>query len=109
MCIRDLKAYTADFDSRVSHYHDRYGLEADWVLHLYDERYALIECKLGSKEIEEGAGHLNEIHRLIREKNLKEKQVPLREPDLKIIITGGPIAYKRKDGVFVIPLAALKP
>ena len=109
MCIRDLKAYTADFDSRVSHYHDRYGLEADWVLHLEDERYALIECKLGSKEIEEGASHLNEIHRLIREHNLKEKQVPLREPDLKIIITGGPIAYKRKDGVFVIPLAALKP
>ena len=109
MCIRDLKAYTADFDSRVSHYHDRYGLEADWVLHLEDERYALIECKLGSKEIEEGASHLNEIHRLIREHNLKEKQVPLREPDLKIIITGGPIAYKRNDGVFVIPLAALKP
>ena len=109
MCIRDLKAYTADFDSRVSHYHDRYGLEADWVLHLEDERYALIECKLGSKEIEEGASHLNEIHRLIREHNIKEKQVPLREPDLKIIITGGPIAYKRKDGVFVIPLAALKP
>ena len=109
MCIRDLKAYTADFDSRVSHYHDRYGLEADWVLHLEDERYALIECKLGSKEIEEGASHLNEIHRLIREKNLEEKQVPLREPDLKIIITGGPIAYKRKDGVYIIPLAALKP
>ena len=109
MCIRDLKAYTADFDSRVSHYHDRYGLEADWVLHLEDERYALIECKLGSKEIEEGASHLNEIHRLIREHNLKEKQVPLREPDLKIIITGGPIAYKRNDSVFVIPLAALKP
>ena len=109
MCIRDLKAYTADFNSHVSHYRDRYGLEADVVLHLEDERYALIECKLGSKEIEEGAGHLNEIHRLIREKNLKEKQVPLREPDLKIIITGGPIAYKRKDGVFVIPLAALKP
>ena len=109
MCIRDLKAYTADFDSRVSHYHDRYGLEADWVLHLEDERYALIECKLGSKEIEEGASHLNEIHRLICEHNLKEKQVPLREPDLKIIITGGPIAYKRNDGVFVIPLAALKP
>lgn len=109
MCVRDLKAYTADFNSHVSHYRDRYGLEADVVLHLEDERYALIECKLGSKEIEEGAAHLNEIHRLIREKNLEEKQVPLREPDLKIIITGGPIAYKRKDGVYIIPLAALKP
>ena len=109
MCIRDLKAYTADFNSRVSHYHDRYGLEADLVLHLEDERYALIECKLGSKEIEEGAEHLKEIHRLIIEHNKKEKQVPLREPDLKIIITGGPIAYKRNDGVYIIPLAALKP
>ena len=109
MCIRDLKAYTADFDSRVSHYHDRYDLEVDWVLHLDDERYALIECKLGSKEIEDGAAHLNEIHHLIREHNLKEKQVPLREPDLKIIITGGPIAYKRPDGVYVIPLSALRP
>ena len=109
MCIRDLKAYTADFNSRVSHYHDRYGLEADLVLHLDDERYALIECKLGSKEIEMGAEHLKEIHRLIIEHNKTEKQVPLREPDLKIILTGGPIAYKRNDGVYIIPLSALKP
>lgn len=109
MCIRDLKAYTADFNSRVSHYHDRYGLEADLVLHLDDERYALIECKLGSKEIEMGAEHLKEIHRLIIEHNKSEKQVPLREPDLKIILTGGPIAYKRNDGVYIIPLSALKP
>lgn len=109
MCIRDLKVYTADFNSRVSHYHDRYGLEADLVLHLDDERYALIECKLGSKEIEMGAEHLKEIHRLIIEHNKSEKQVPLREPDLKIILTGGPIAYKRNDGVYIIPLSALKP
>lgn len=80
MCICDLKAYTADFNSRVSYYHDRYGLEADIVLHLEDERYALIECKLGSREIEDGAAHLCELHRLIREYNAKEKQVPLREP-----------------------------
>ena len=109
MCIRDLKAYTADFNSRVSYYHDRYGLEADIVLHLEDERYALIECKLGSREIEEGAAHLCELHRLIREYNAREKQVPLREPDLKIILTGGPMAYTRPDGVHIIPLAALRP
>lgn len=109
LCIRDLKAYTADFNSRVSHYHDRYGLEADLVLHLDDERYALIECKLGSKEIEMGAEHLKELHRLIIEHNKTEKQVPLREPDLKIILTGGPIAYKRNDGVYIIPLSALRP
>ena len=61
MCIRDLKAYTADFNSRLSYYRDRYGLEADLVLHLEDGRYALIECKLGSSEIDNGAEHLLEL------------------------------------------------
>lgn len=54
MCARDLRAYTPDFGSRLSYYRDRYGLEADLVLHLEDGRYALVECKLGSREIEEG-------------------------------------------------------
>jgi len=54
---------------RVSYYRDRYGLEADIVLHLEDGRYALIECKLGSRDIDEGASHLLEIKRLIRQKN----------------------------------------
>ena len=38
----------------------------------------------------------------------KEKQVPLREPDLLIVITGGQLAYTREDGVKVIPLACLR-
>ena len=108
MCVRDLRAYTADFDSHLSYYRDRYGLEADLVLHFSDGRYALIECKLGSREIEEGAQHLLEIKRLIQEKNKTETQVPLREPDLMIIITGGKMAYTRADGVKVIPLACLR-
>lgn len=108
MCIRDLKAYTADFNSHVSYYRDRYGLEADLVLHLEDGRYALIECKLGSKEIDEGAKHLLEIKNLVQEYNKTEKQVPLREPDLLIILTGGSMAYTREDGVKVIPLGCLK-
>lgn len=108
MCARDLRAYTSDFDSRLSYYRDRYGLEADLVLHLEDGRYALIECKLGSREIEEGASHLLQLKRLIQEHNKEEKQVPLREPDLLIILTGGTMAYTRADGVKVIPLACLR-
>ena len=108
MCIRDLKAYTMDIERHLSYYHDRYNLEADWVLHLGDGRYALIECKLGSKEIEDGAGHLVELKRLIREHNEKEKQVPIREPDLMIVLTGGKMAYARPDGVKIIPLGCLK-
>ena len=108
MCIRDLKVYSQTLGGRVSYYRDRYGLEADIVLHLEDGRYALIECKLGSRDIDEGASHLLEIKRLIRQKNETEKQMPLREPDLLIVLTGGEFAYTREDGVKVIPLGCLK-
>ena len=108
MCIRDLKAYTLDFETHLSYYRDRYNLEADWVLHLGDGRYALIECKLGSKEIEDGARHLVEIKNLIREHNKQEQQFPIREPDLMIVLTGGKMAYSRPDGVKIIPLGCLK-
>lgn len=108
MCIRDLKVYSQALGGKVSYYRDRYGLEADIVLHLDDGRYALVECKLGSRDIEEGANHLLEIKRLIRQKNEAEQQIPLREPDLLIVLTGGEFAYTREDGVKVVPLGCLK-
>lgn len=108
LCIRDLKIYSAAMDGAMSYYHDRYDLEADGVLHLNDGRYALLEFKLGTKEIEEGAKHLLEIEELIRQYNEKEKQCPLRLPNLKIVITGAQYGYKREDGVFVIPIGCLK-
>lgn len=108
MVIRDLKVYSSKLGGRVSYYRDRYGLEADAVLHLEDGRYALIEIKLGQHQIDDGASHLNEIERLVKEYNKKEKQVPIRVPDLKIVITGTQYGYRREDGVFVIPLGCLK-
>ncbi len=108
MAIRDLKAYSMPLGGSISYYHDRYDLEADAVLHLEDGRYALMEFKLGSREIEEGAEHLKEIKMLVREHNKNEKQIQLREPDLLLVITGGEIAYTRPDGVKVIPLACLR-
>ncbi len=108
MCIRDLKIYSQALNGKVSYYHDRYDLEADAVLSIGDGRYALIEFKLGSAEIEEGARHLLKIKELVKKNNLKEKQVPLREPDLLMVITGGNMAYTREDGVKVIPIGCLK-
>ena len=108
MCIRDLKAYSQALGGYISYYHDRYDLEADAVLHLEDGRYALIEFKLGSREIEEGAEHLLEIKRLVQQYNAKEKQIRLREPDLLMVITGGVMAYTRPDGVKVIPLGCMR-
>ena len=69
LCIRDLKIYSSIMDGKISYYHDRYGLEADGVLHLKNGKYALLEFKLGTKEIDEGARHLIEIERLIKEHN----------------------------------------
>ena len=106
LCFRDLRAYSQALGGRLSYYHDRLGLEADAVLHLDDGRYALIECKLGSREIEDGAKHLIEIKHLITEKNMAEKQIKLREPDLLIVLTGGEMAYTREDGVKIIPIKA---
>ena len=108
LVIRDLKIYSSEHGGRVSYYRDRYGLEADAVLHLEDGRYALIEVKLGQREIEEGAKHLLEIERLIGEYNKTEKQVPLRLPDLKIVITGTKYGYIRPDGVYVVPIGCLR-
>lgn len=108
LCIRDLKVYSQALGGRISYYHDRYGLEADAVLHLADGRYALIEFKLGSAQIEEGVAHLLKIKELVKEYNKKEKQCPLREPDLLMIITGGDMAYTRPDGVKIVPIGCLK-
>lgn len=108
LCIRDLKVYSQALGGRVSYYHDRMDLEADAVLHLDDGRFALIEFKLGSREIEEGAKHLLQLQDLIRKYNEKEKQVPLREPDLLMVITGGEMAYTREDGVKVVPIGTLR-
>lgn len=106
LCFRDLKAYSQALGGQLSYYHDRYGLEADAVLHLHDGRYALIECKLGSQEIELGAEHLLEIQALTCK--CQDCQMPLRQPDLLLILTGGQVAYTRPDGVKVIPIGCLK-
>ena len=77
------------------------------MLHLSDGRYALIEFKLGSREIEEGAQHLLQIKQLVQAANASGK-TNLREPDLLMIITGGELAYTRPDGVKIIPIGCLR-
>lgn len=109
LVMRDLRVYSRGIGGHISYYRDRYGLEADAVLNLKDGRYALIEVKLGSNEIEEGAEHLKEVRRLIQEYNNTEQQCPLRIPDLLMVITGGTQAYTRTDGVHIVPISALKP
>ncbi len=108
LCIRDLKIYSNPLGGNVAYYHDKYDLEADCVLHLDDGRYALIEFKLGNKQIEEGAKHLLRLKSLIAKANKENEGYKIKEPDLLMIITGGEMAYTRNDGVKIIPIGCLK-
>lgn len=108
MCMRDLKIYSQSLGGRLSYYHDRRGLEADAVLHLNDGRYALIECKLGSRDIDSAALHLLELKCLVEKAIFLNPNSGLKVPDLLVVLTGGEMAYKRNDGVMVIPLGCLK-
>lgn len=106
MAMRDLRVYSQALGGQLSYYHDRYDLEADAVLHLRDGRYALIEFKLGGKEIDKGAEHLLRIKSLVEQAG--GGQLVLPPPTLMMVITAGNVAYTRPDGVKVVPLAALR-
>ena len=101
LCDRDLRIYAEAIDGQVFHYRDASGLEADAVIALNDGRWAAVEVKLGSKEIEDAAVHLLEL------KN-KVNTEKMREPSFLMILTGSEIAYRREDGVYVVPLGCLK-
>lgn len=107
LCIRDLLVYSSSVNGEVLYYNDDSGLEADGIVYLNDGRYALIEFKLGNKEIEKGAKNLLKLKELIKE-SVKNKKINLEEPSFLAIITGGEIAYTRSDGVKVIPIGCLK-
>ena len=102
LCVRDLKVYAQTLDGLVYHYRDRNNLECDAVVHLRNGSYGLIEVKLGGdKLIAEGAKTLNTL-----EKNIDTSKMKL--PSFKMILTAvGDYAYKRKDGILIVPITCL--
>ena len=103
LCIRDLRVYAEAMDGRVYHYRDKSGLECDAVVHLKNGKYGLIEIKLGGDRlIEEGARNLLKFcDRIDSEK--------MGEPAFMMVLCGvAPYAYKRNDGVMVVPIGCLK-
>jgi len=107
LCIRDLKVYTYEKGGSISYYHDKTGLESDCVIHLKNGDYALIEFKLGRNNIDYGAENLLKLDKLIK-KNIKEKDLNMKEPKFLAVITGTKFAYTREDGVKVLPIGCLK-
>lgn len=104
LCMRDLRAYVESGGGKVSHYHDSNGLECDAVVHLYGGAYGFVQMKLGgsSEEIDQAADKM---------KDLEEKlNVGQPKPAFHMVLTGGNnIAYRREDGLYVVPIGCLKP
>ncbi len=103
LVVRDLRVYAESLDGDVYHYRDNLDNECDAVVHLRDGRYALIEIKLGGETlIEGGAETLKKVLRRIDTSKMGE-------PSFMAIVTGTErYAYRRKDGIWVVPIGSLK-
>ena len=103
LCVRDLRVYAESIGGAVLHYRDKSGLECDTVIHLKNGRYGLAEIKLGGQKlIEEGAANLKSLaHKIDTSK--------MPAPSFLMIIIGiGEFAYRRADGIFIVPIGCLK-
>lgn len=103
LCVRDLRVYADALGGKVYHYRDANGLECDAVVHLPDGSYGLVEIKLGGEKlIGEGVTNLGKLASKLDTSKMKA-------PAFSMIITAvGQRAYKRTDGIFIVPVGCLK-
>ncbi len=101
LCVRDLRVYADVLQAELYHYRDKNNLECDAVMHRRDGTFGLIEIKLGGQQnIEHGATTL---------KKLAENLASQKPAFLMVLIGAGQYAYRRDDGVFVVPIGCLAP
>ena len=103
LCVRDLRIYSESLGGSVYHYRDKDGLECDAIVHLRNGKYGLVEIKLGGDYlIEEGAKTLKTL-------SAKIDTTKMKEPSFMMILTAtGNYAFRRTDGVCVVPIGCLK-
>lgn len=101
LCTRDMRIYAQANDGAVFHYRDKNDLESDMIISLRDGRWAPIEVKLGNKQIDEAAKNLLSLQSKINTEKMGK-------PSFLMVVTGGEFAYRRDDGVLVVPIGCLK-
>ena len=103
MCVRDLRVYADALNGNVYHFRDKTELECDAVVHLRNGDYGLVEIKIGGdKLINEGAENLKKLDKKIDTTKMKAAS-------FLMVLTGtGDYAYRRPDGVYVVPIGCLK-
>ena len=101
LCTRDMRIYAQANDGAVFHYRDKNDLESDMIISLRDGRWAPIEVKLGNKQIDEAAKNLFSLQSKINTEKMGK-------PSFLMVVTGGEFAYRRDDGILVVPIGCLK-
>lgn len=101
LCTRDIRVYAQANDGDVFHYRDKSGLASDLIVRLRDGRWAAIEVKLGKKQIDVAAENLLTLKARIDEDTMGEAS-------FLMVVTGGKYAYRRNDGVLVVPVGCLR-
>ena len=102
LCERDLKIYAESFRANLYHYQDYKDREIDAVVELENGEWCAFEIKLGANQIDEASENLLKIKDEIKKENGKV-------PKILCVICGlANAAYKRPDGVYVVPITALK-
>jgi predicted AAA+ superfamily ATPase len=102
LVVRDLRIYAQAIDANVLHYRENTGLEADAIVQRRDGTWAAFEVKLGQAAVDDAAASLLRVaERIDTERH--------GAPAVLAVITGWGYAYRRPDGVAVIPAGALAP
>ena len=102
LCERDLKIYAQAHGGQLFHYQDYNNFEIDAIVQLPDGRWGAFEIKLGMHQVDEAAENLLRLRETTTQKQGTE-------PSVLCVISGmSNAAYKRPDGVYVVPITALK-
>ena len=102
LCIRDLRVYVQKNHGQVYFYRDNVGLEADAVVALRDGRWGLVEIKLNQSQADAASDSLRRVANKI-------DQTIMGAPSFLLVVTADGYAYRRNDGVYVVPIGCLKP
>ena len=103
LCERDLRLYAESLGGELYHYQDYKDREIDAIVQLEDGRWGAFEIKLGVDAVDDAARSLIKIKDALEAEGAKT-------PDVLAVLCGlSNFAYRREDGVYVVPITALKP
>ena len=103
MCERDLRIYAESFGASLFHYQDYSNKEVDAVIEMPDGRWCAFEIKLGANQIDAAASSLIKL-----KESISNEEKGVAPSELCVICGMSNAAYRRPDGVFVVPITALK-